>query len=155
MLAPLARLAVAVAGCALVAMAAIQAWQVFARYVLNNSPSWTEPFALLCMNTTMMLGAAAGVHASRHFGFFIMVDSAPPAMRRMLLVVAQSIAAAIGAMLAIRGGQMAIDAWDYPIAGAQLPQGAAFLPICVGGALIMLFSLEHIFRPHAAAPHGE
>ena len=44
---PLARIAVVVAGVALVGMAAVEAWQVFARYVLNDSPSWTEPVALL------------------------------------------------------------------------------------------------------------
>lgn len=154
-LAPLARAAVSVAACALVAMAAIQAWQVFARYVLNDSPSWTEPFAVLCMNTTMMFGAASGVHAARHFGFFIMVESARPAIRRVLLIVGQSIAAAVGVMLAIWGAQMAIDAWDYPIAGAPLPQGAAFLPMSLGGALIALFALEHVFRPHGAARPAE
>ena len=42
-------LAMALAGLALVAMALIQAWQVFARYVLNDSPGWTEPLALLLM----------------------------------------------------------------------------------------------------------
>ena len=40
----------ALAGTALVAMALIQAWQVFARYVLNDSPGWTEPLALLLMS---------------------------------------------------------------------------------------------------------
>jgi len=69
----LARAAIGIAGVALVAMAGIQAWQVFARYVLNDPPSWTEPLALLCMSTTMMFGAAAGVHAGRHFGFFFVV----------------------------------------------------------------------------------
>jgi TRAP-type C4-dicarboxylate transport system permease small subunit len=154
-LAPLARAAVAVAAAALVSMAAIQAWQVFARYVLNDSPSWTEPFALLCMNTTMMFGAAAGVHASRHFGFFIVVENARPRVRRVLQIIAHSIAIAIGLMLAVWGGEMALDSWDYPIAGAPLPQGAAFLPMCLGGALIALFALEHIVRPRPATPHGE
>ena len=155
MFALLARAALGVAGVALVAMAAIQAWQVFARYVLNDSPSWTEPFALLCMNTTMMFGAAAGVHASRHFGFFIVVESAKPALRRVLLLVSNVIAAAVGVMLAAWGASMAIDAWDYPIAGAPLPQGAAFLPMCLGGALIAAFSLEHIVRPRPATPVGD
>ena len=81
-LAPLARATIAVAGVALVAMAGIQAWQVFARYVLNDAPSWTEPLALLCMSTTMMFGAAAGVHAGKHFGFFIAVEHARPPWRR-------------------------------------------------------------------------
>jgi TRAP-type C4-dicarboxylate transport system permease small subunit len=146
LLAPLARLTVGVAGAALVAMAAIQAWQVFARYVLNDAPSWTEPVALLCMSTTMMFGAAAGVHASRHFGFFIVVESTKPVMRRILHSLAQAIAAAIGVMLALWGGQMAIDAWDYPIAGAPLPQGAVFLPLCLGGALIAVFAIEQMIE---------
>ncbi|MGH8175004.1 MAG: TRAP transporter small permease [Steroidobacter sp.] len=137
---------VAVAGVALVSMAAIQAWQVFARYVLNDSPSWTEPFALLCMSTTMMFGAAAGVHSGRHFGFFIVAESARPGVRRALRLIAQLIAAAIGAMLAIWGGQMALHAWDYPIAGAPLPQGVVFLPLCLGGALIAVFAIEKMVR---------
>ena len=122
---PLARAALAVAAFALVVMAQFKAWQVFARYVLNDSPSWTEPFALLCMNTTMMFGAAAGVHASRHFGFFVLVENAKPAFRRILLVIAQSIAAAIGVMLACWGGEMVIDAWDYPIAGRAVAAGCS------------------------------
>jgi TRAP-type C4-dicarboxylate transport system permease small subunit len=145
-LGPLARLAVGIAGVALVAMAAIQAWQVFARYVLNDAPSWTEPLALLCMSTTMMFGAAAGVHASRHFGFFIVVEHAPPRLSRFLQAVARAIAVAIGVMLALWGGQMMIAAWDYQIAGAPLPQGLVFLPLCLGGALIAIFSGEQLFR---------
>ena len=42
--------------------------------------------------------------------------------------------------------------WAAQIA---LPQGAAFLPMCLGGALIALFSLEHIVRPRPATPYGE
>jgi TRAP-type C4-dicarboxylate transport system permease small subunit len=141
----MAAAALAVAGFALISMALIEGWQVFARYVLNDSPSWTEPVALLCMSTTMMLGAAAGVRSKRHFGFFILVESVRPPLRRALQVVAQLIATAIGLMLAVWGGDMLIDAWDYPIAGAPVPQGITFLPICVGGVLIAVFSIEQLF----------
>ncbi len=34
-----------VAGVCIVGVVLVQAWQVFARYVLNDSPSWTEPLA--------------------------------------------------------------------------------------------------------------
>jgi TRAP-type C4-dicarboxylate transport system permease small subunit len=142
----LARLAIGIAGVALVAMAGIQAWQVFARYVLNDAPSWTEPLALLCMSTTMMFGAAAGVHASRHFGFFIVVEHARPALRRVMQLIARAIAAAVGILFALWGGDMMIDAWDYEIAGAPLPQGIVFLPLCLGGVLIALFSIEQLIR---------
>ena len=142
----LARAAIGIAGVALVAMAGIQAWQVFARYVLNDPPSWTEPLALLCMSTTMMFGAAAGVHAGRHFGFFIVVERARPQMRRLMQLVARLIATAVGVLFALWGGEMMIDAWDYEIAGAPLPQGIMFLPLCLGGVLIATFSIEQLLR---------
>jgi TRAP-type C4-dicarboxylate transport system permease small subunit len=145
-LAPLARAAVGIAGTALVAMAGIQAWQVFARYVLNDPPSWTEPLALLCMSTTMMFGAAAGVHAGRHFGFFIVVEHARPPLRRLMQLVARLIATAVGVLFALWGGEMMLDAWDYEIAGAPLPQGIMFLPLCLGGVLIAIFSVEQLIR---------
>ena len=142
----LARAVIGIAGVALVAMAGIQAWQVFARYVLNDPPSWTEPLALLCMSTTMMFGAAAGVHAGRHFGFFIVVERARPQMRRLMQLVARLIATAVGVLFALWGGEMMIDAWDYEIAGAPLPQGIMFLPLCLGGVLIAIFSIEQLIR---------
>jgi TRAP-type C4-dicarboxylate transport system permease small subunit len=142
-----AHVAVAIAGTSIVAMAAVEAWQVFARYVLNNSPSWTEPVALLLMSTAMMMGAAAGVRSNRHFGFFLLVEHASPGMRRVLLVVPKLIALAIGTMLAGWGGEMMIDAWDFRMAGAPLPQGIVFVPMCLGGALIALFALEQLISP--------
>jgi TRAP-type C4-dicarboxylate transport system permease small subunit len=145
-LAPLARVTIAVAGVALVAMAGIQAWQVFARYVLDDPPSWTEPLALLCMSTTLMFGAAAGVHAGRHFGFFIVVEHARPTLRRLMQFVARLIAALVGILFALWGGEMMVDAWDYEIAGAPLPQGIMFVPLCLGGALIAIFSIEQLIH---------
>jgi TRAP-type C4-dicarboxylate transport system permease small subunit len=142
----LARAAVGIAGVALVAMAGIQAWQVFARYVLNDPPSWTEPLALLCMSTTMMFGAAAGVHAGKHFGFFIAVERARPPVRRLMQLVARLIATAVGVLFALWGGEMMIDAWDYELAGAPLPQRIMFLPLCLGGILIAIFSIEQLIR---------
>jgi TRAP-type C4-dicarboxylate transport system permease small subunit len=143
----LARAAVAIAGAALVAIVIVEAWQVFARYVLNDSPSWTEPVALLLMSTSLMLGAAAGVHAQRHFGFMLLVEHVPAKARYALHVVQKVVAAAVGLMLAFWGAKMVADAWDYAMPGAPLPQGASYLPVCVGGALILVFSLEQLLAP--------
>jgi TRAP-type C4-dicarboxylate transport system permease small subunit len=141
----LARVVIALAGMSIIGMASVEAWQVFARYVLNDSPSWTEPVALFFMGMTMMFGAAIGVRTNRHFGFFILVESVQPKLRRALQVLARVIAAAIGLMLAGWGGQMMIDNWDFAMAGAPLPQGMAYMPLCLGGALIALFAIEQIF----------
>jgi TRAP-type C4-dicarboxylate transport system permease small subunit len=148
------RSAIFIAAAALVCMALVQGWQVFARYVLNDSPSWTEPLALLFMSTTMMFGAATGVRASRHFGFYILVETSGPRIRAVLLILARLIAAAIGLMLAVWSAQIAIDEWDYPIAGAPLPQGMVYLPMCLGGALITLFALEQVVTRKGISDSG-
>ena len=139
--------AIGIAGAAIIGMAAVEAWQVFARYVLDDAPSWTEPVALLLMSTAMMFGAAAGVRSNRHFGFFILVEAARPGVRRMLQLLARLVAVAVGLMLAAWGASMTVDAWGYSMAGAPLPQGLVFLPLCLGGVLITAFALEWILRP--------
>ena len=148
-MAALASTATALACVALVGMTLVEAWQVYARYVLNNSPSWTEPVALLLMSVAMMFGAAAGVRTESHFGFFIALHVAPPKVRLVLLGVTTSRVTAIGLVLAFWGTVLLLDDWGTPMAGAPLPQGLYFLPIGAGGALITLFALERLV---SAAP---
>lgn len=137
----LAHAALWVAAASLVVMAAVEFWQVFARYVMNDSPSWTEPVALLAMKFAMMMGAAAGVRFEAHFGFFVALQSAPPALRRVLVAFGRAVVFAAGAVLAYYGALLAADGWAVPMAGIALPEGAAYLPLAAGGALIALFAL--------------
>ena len=151
----LARCAIAIACLALISMTLVEAWQVFARYVLNDSPSWTEPVALLLMSAAMMFGAAVGVRNEAHFGFFLLVHLASPPVRAVLVSIARVIIIAVGSLLAHWGAVLLMDGWDIPMAGAPLPQGLYFLPICVGGVLIALFALERLLVSPATAPRGE
>lgn len=153
--AQLSRLALGIAGAALVALTAVQAWQVVARYVLNDSPGWTEPLALLLLNTAMCLGAAAAVQQRAHFGFPLLVHLAPPALRRGLEIFASLVSAGLGGVLAVGGAQLLLDGWPVRMAGTVLPQGILFAPLSLGGALICLFALLQLRASPAAAvePH--
>ena len=142
------------AALALIGITAVQSWQVFARYVLNDSPSWTEPVAILLMNTAMMFGAAFGVQRETHFGFFIGVHASPEPLRRLLLAVSRLVQAGIGSLLAVWGRRLTLETWTVPLAGVALPQGATYLPIAIGGALIALFALELLVRGPDVAPPG-
>ena len=141
----LANAAVAIAGAGLMAMALVQFWQVFARYVLNSSPGWTEPVALLFMSFTVMLGAAVAVRRESHFGFFTIRDMTPPAIQRLLKSLTRVIAAATGLALAYWGGQLMVDEWAVPMAGAPLPAGFRYAPLFIGGSLMTVFALERLF----------
>lgn len=140
----LGRIAGVIAGTALISMAGVQAWQVFARYVLNASPDWTEPVALLLLNTTMMFGAAVGVRDEAHFGFFIAREAAPPRVARVLRAFSRSLIALIGVALAVWGVWLAADSWTVPMAGAGIPEGTFYLPLCLGGILIAIFATHRL-----------
>ncbi len=148
----LASLALGLAGAALVAMALIQAWQVFARYVLNDSPGWTEPLALLLMSFAVMFGAAVAVRRETHFAFQTFRDAAPSPARWVLKSISRLIAAASGAGLMVLGGVLMVDEWPVAMAGAPLPSGLKFAGLCVGGALILLFAVERLLTGDYLAP---
>ncbi len=142
--AALARASFATAGAALVVLVAVEFWQVLARYLLNDSPGWTEPAALFLLTTAMSLGAAGAVQQGAHFGFYVLRESAPPRLRRLLALFAELVVAALGAVLALGAGALLADGWDVPGAGSGLPQSANYLPMCVGGALMTLFALARV-----------
>ena len=128
----------------LVSIALLQGWQVFGRYVLNASPGWTEPVALILMGLTVMLGASVAVRHETHFRFGMIAEGGSPARRAGLLLLARVIAALCGLLMAIYGTRLMLDDWEVPMAGAGLPSGLRFLGLALGGLLILVFALERI-----------
>ena len=125
-LALLEKLSIGIAGGALLGMVAVEGWQVVARYVLNDSPGWTEPMALLCRGTAMMFGAAAGVRRDRHFAFSLLVGIMAVPLQRAIRAACHALVAALGVFLGWYGGVLMVDGIDVEMAGTALPQGAMF-----------------------------
>jgi len=151
----LSTLALAAAACALLGLVAVQGWQVLARYGFNASPSWTEPVTVLLLTTAMSLGAAAGVHQQRHFGFFLLHDRAGERLRRGLDALTALVVTGIGGVTAGWGLVLLLDGWPIKAAGAAMPQSIAYLPLSIGGGLMVLFALNHLFRALVPAPPRE
>jgi TRAP-type C4-dicarboxylate transport system permease small subunit len=153
--AALARLTVVIAAVSLCALVLLLAWQVFGRYVLNASPSWTEPLALTLMSVAALFGAALAVRAESHFAFPTLVESSPPPVRAVLKALARLIALAFGIALGGFGAFMMADSWYVPMAGAPMPEGVSYVGLAGGGALIALFALERLIFGDPANPHTE
>jgi TRAP-type C4-dicarboxylate transport system permease small subunit len=131
-------------GAGLVVITLIILWQVFARYVLNASPSWSEQLALYVLVWIVLLAAAAGVREGFHIRITAAQDALPGAARRIALIASHGVTGLIGAFLAAYGTMLVARLWGYDIPAIGLPRGSAFLPLPVAGALISLFSVEHI-----------
>lgn len=141
---PLERACLYGAGLALTAIALAQAYQVFGRYVLNASPGWTEPVALVLMGLVVMLGSAIAVRRENHFRFSMIAEAVPPAAGRALTIMTRIIAALTGLMMLLFGTRLMLDDWPVAMAGAGIPLGLRFLPLALGGLLILIFALERL-----------
>ncbi|MCR6663184.1 MAG: TRAP transporter small permease [Luteimonas sp.] len=137
----LSDVSIAVAVFALLGLVVVQGWQVFARYVINDSPSWTEPVTILLLSSAMSFGAASGVHTGRHFGFFLLAEAMKPLHKRIVDTVVNLVIVSIGAVLAGWGSVLLFDGLDIKMAGAPLPQSLPYLPLTLGGALMVVFAL--------------
>lgn len=135
---------IAIASVALIGLVIVQGWQVFARYVLNDSPSWTEPVTLLLLSTAMGMGAAAGVYTNRHFGFVLLAEALPPKLKRVVEAISPLVIAMIGAFLAYWSCILLLDGLDVKMAGAPMPQSIAFLPLAISGVLMVVFALNRL-----------
>lgn len=142
----LSDISIGVAATALLGLVLVQGWQVIARYVINDSPSWTEPVTVLLLSTAMSLGAASGVHSKRHFGFYLLTESLGASMRHVLQAVPPLVILAIGAAIAYWAWILLVDGLDIRTAGADLPQSISYLPLSVGGALMAVFALGQLIE---------
>ena len=132
----------AVAG--LAAIVAIVAWQVFGRYVLNSSPTWTETLALVLILYVTLIGAAVGVRDAGHLGMESLLIMVPEEPRRWIEMVIHVLVGAFGAAMVWNGWILGASVASYKLANIPLSEGVRYAPLVLSGALIVLFSIEHV-----------
>ncbi|ARU01188.1 TRAP transporter small permease [Yoonia vestfoldensis] len=142
----LARGALWVAGIALVAMTALVAAQVFARYVVGAPLTWTEPTSILLMGWFILLGAAVGTREGYHLSFDVLLMVLPQRIVRVLHSVSDLVVAGFGAGMAWFGFELLTRTWTASMPTLGLPGGVAFIPLTLSGVLIVIFSAERLAR---------
>jgi TRAP-type C4-dicarboxylate transport system permease small subunit len=142
--AALARYCLMLAVGGLVAIIACVSYQVFGRYVLNDTPTWAEALALVLIIWVTVFGAAVGVRDAGHIGMETLLVLLPERPRHYLELVIFAFCALFGLLMAYNGAVLAESVWGYKIPTLGIPEGLNHVPIAIGGVLIALFSIEHI-----------
>ena len=119
-------------------------YQVFGRYVLNSSPTWTENLALVLVLYVTLIAAAVGVRDAGHIGMESLVALAPEHVRNRIELVIHALVALFGVAMAYNGAVLGLSVADYKIANLGISEGLRYLPLALSGVLIVLFSVEHI-----------
>ncbi|MCO5063039.1 MAG: TRAP transporter small permease [Rhizobiaceae bacterium] len=145
-------LALYLAGLGLVVMTVMVAWQVFCRYVLNDSPSWTEPGAVMLMSWFIFLGAAVGVRENNHLGFDVLLYVLPPSAKKWLRMISDIVIFAFGIGMVWYGIQLIGLTWNTSLPALGISGGWDYVPLFGGGVLVTLFSLERIALRLSGSP---
>jgi TRAP-type transport system small permease protein len=131
----------AVAG--LFVIVAIVAWQVFGRYVMNDSPTWAENLALVLILYVTLIGAAVGVRDAGHIGMESLLVLLPEGPRNKVELVIHVLVGIFGATMVWNGWILGMSVAPYKLANINLSEGVRYVPLVISGALIILFSIEH------------
>jgi TRAP-type C4-dicarboxylate transport system permease small subunit len=151
------RLCIVISAACIVVMTLIIPWGVFTRYVLGVGSSWPEPMAILLMVIFAFFAAAACYRDNLHIAVMMWPDAASPAQRRMLGWLAEICMLAANAFMLLWGIPLVETTWfqaiaDFPV----LSVGVTYLPVPIGGAIMVLFVIERMWTGafFAAPPEG-
>ncbi len=142
--ATLARICMWVSVVGLVCLIAAVALQIFGRHVLNRTPTWAESIAMLLVLYVTMLGAAVGVRDAGHIGFESLLQALGPANQRRLRLLIHLLVLLFGILMAWYCWVLADAVIDYTMPNLGISEGWKYVPSILSGALIAIFSLEHI-----------
>jgi TRAP-type C4-dicarboxylate transport system permease small subunit len=144
---------VIVAGIALVLISAVIPWAVYTRYVLNRAASWPEPMAVLLMIVLTFFGAAACYRVGLHMRVSFFVSLAPQGVQRAIALVVECLMGLIALFMINWGVKLVAATWQNTIADfPSLSVGVTYLPIPIGGAILLLFVLERLVIGPVPAP---
>ncbi|HFZ8994437.1 TPA: TRAP transporter small permease [Citrobacter freundii] len=141
------RLAMWIAGLALLLMVSVIPIGIFTRYVMNSALSWPEPVAILCMVTFTFIGAAVSYRAGSHIAVSMLTDRLGERARRFCFILADIMLIAVSLFILWYGSLLCYELWEQPVADFPLlTAGVNYLPLPVGSAVTLLFIIEKICR---------
>jgi TRAP-type transport system small permease protein len=130
----------------LILLIAAVTWQVFGRYVLNSTPTWAETLALLLVLYVTMLGTAVAVRDAGHIGLESLLVLASDRVRTRMEYVIHALVLVFGLTMAWQCALLAQSVWPYALPTLPLSEGWRYVPACISGVLIAMFSIEHILN---------
>lgn len=142
--AALSKLSLVLAVIGLLAVVLCVQWQVVGRYVFNDTPTWAEALAMLLVLFVTAFGLAVGVRDAGHIGLESLVGLLPEKWQHRIELLIHALVAVFGALMVQSGWQWASAKWAEKKPMLPVPDGIDYVPVVIAGALIVLFSIEHV-----------
>jgi TRAP-type C4-dicarboxylate transport system permease small subunit len=128
------------------AMCAVGLLQVFNRFVLNASLSWSEEFQIYCHVWIVFLAIAIAYRRGAHLSVESFSGMLPPRARRVFDVVIELLWIWFAVALAYLGWRVSEVAKLQSSPGLEIPMSYPYYGMVVGGAYLLLVVLRRLFR---------
>ena len=122
------------------------ALQVFTRYVLNSSLSWTEELARYTFIWLNMLGASVGVKYGSHAAIDILSSKLKGRAKKIHILVINGAVLIGGLIMVVEGFKMVVLTSGQPSPAMGLPIQLIYLAVPVGGIGILINTAMNIVK---------
>ncbi|MEZ5830144.1 MAG: TRAP transporter small permease [Dongiaceae bacterium] len=141
------RICMLIAGSCVVAITIVIPWGVFTRYVLQSASSWPEPLAVLLMIWFAFIASALCYRENLHIAVNILPRLVHGAAGVALAWIGEILMGAANFFVLFYGVRLVETTWHQAIAEFPLVSvGISYLPIPLGGGIIVLFVIERMLR---------
>jgi TRAP-type transport system small permease protein len=126
----------------MVALAVVVFIQVFNRFVLQTPLAWSEDLAMLLYQWVVFVGAALGVKRMRHFGIELVVRQFSEDWRHRIELLTPLVMLGVAVVMIVQGYTLLMLNVNRTFATMDLSYTWAFLPIPLGGFLIIIYLIQ-------------
>lgn len=120
--------------------------QVFMRYVMQNSLSWSEELARFCFIWLVYLGISYGVKRQRHISVDVVLHIFKEKGKIILSIVANILFLAFAIVIVIYGYDISAQllSWGQQSPALHIPMGLVYLAAPVGMALTSIRLIQNL-----------
>jgi TRAP-type C4-dicarboxylate transport system permease small subunit len=120
--------------------------QVFTRYVLGNSLTWTLEMDILLMIWAVWLGAAIGIHRKAHLRISLLSDRLSEERRKALTVIIDLLTLTFLTVVGWKGIAVIESVEGTVLTSMDLPRGFVVSAAPVGAGFMILFLLPNLLE---------
>ncbi|MDY3007190.1 TRAP transporter small permease [Anaerococcus sp. AGMB00486] len=129
----------------LAVMLVLVLWQVFTRYILNNSATWTEELTAYLFAWSTLFGASLVVGERGHMNIPVVMDRRSPHTQKIVGIFAEVIIFLFSAIILVYGGYSITKlAMGQMTSSLSVPIGIFYIPIFVTGVINMIYAILNI-----------